>query len=86
MAWLAVLGTAGLVAGLIVTDLVRKASNAPLRHALADESTLWLFLLAAGGAGLFLYGFKVRAMQRSRLLKKSICGVASRSCVLTYDT
>jgi hypothetical protein len=64
VAWLAVLGVAGLVAVLIAADLVRKASHAPLRPALAEGATFWLFLLAAGGVGLFLYGFKVRAMQR----------------------
>ena len=64
VAWLAVLGVAGLVAVLIAADLVRKASHAPLRPALAEGSTFWLFLLAAGGVGLFLYGFKVRAMRR----------------------
>jgi hypothetical protein len=61
---LAVLGVAGLVAVLIAADLIRKASHAPLRPALAEGSTFWLFLLAAGGVGLFLYGFKVRAMRR----------------------
>ena len=64
VAWVAVLGVAGLVAALIAADLVRKASRAPLSHALADESSFWIFLIAVGGMGLFLYGFKVRAMQR----------------------
>ncbi len=64
VAWLVVLGAAGLVAVLIVADLVRKASIAPLSRALADEWTIWLLVAAAGGVGLFLYGFKVRAMQR----------------------
>ena len=64
VAWVVVLGTAGLTAVLIVIDLVRRAPRWAAWPSLAEESTLWLVAGAVGGAALFVYGFKVRATQR----------------------
>ena len=61
--WIVALGIAGLVALLIVVDLVRRTLQSP-RVDLSDGWMLSLLAGAAAGVSLFVYGLRVRAMQR----------------------
>ena len=64
VAWVVVLGAAGLTAVLIVADVVRRTPHGSAWPSLAEDSTLWLIAGAVGGVALFVYGFKIRATQR----------------------
>ena len=64
VAWVVVLGAAGLTAVLIVADVVRRTPHWSVWPSLAEDSTLWLIAGAVGGVALFVYGFKIRATQR----------------------
>ena len=64
VAWVVVLGAAGLTAVLIVADMVRRAPHWSAWPSIAEDSMLWLIAGAVGGVALFIYGFKVRATQR----------------------
>lgn len=64
VAWVVVLGAAGLTAVLIVADVVRRTPHWSVWPSLAEDSTLWLIAGAVGGVALFVYGFKIRTTQR----------------------
>jgi hypothetical protein len=64
VAWIAVLGAASLVTLFIVADVVRRAPRSSVWSSLGDGWTLGLLIGTVGGVGLFVYGFRVRAMQR----------------------
>lgn len=64
VAWVTVLGIAGLVASLILWDLLRRSGAGISWTDLIDDAKLTILAAVAGGAAAFGYGLHLRRTQR----------------------